>query len=98
MSTGRKIPQRSCVACAKKLSKRQFIRIVRTPQGAVTVDTTGKMAGRGAYLCWSETCWTRGMNKGGLERSLKVNLSVQDRAQLLEFYEKAIAGSPSKEN
>jgi hypothetical protein len=38
------------------------------------------------------------MNKGGLERSLKVNLSVQDRAQLLEFYEKAIAGSPSKEN
>ena len=94
----RKIPQRSCVACAKKLSKRQLIRIVRTPQGIVSVDPTGKMAGRGAYLCWSETCWMRGVNKGGLERSLKVNLSAQDTAQLMTFYEEAITGSPSKEN
>ena len=98
LSTGRYIPQRSCVACGKKLSKRQLIRIVRTPQGAVTVDPAGKMAGRGAYLCCAEMCWTRGMSKGGLERSLKVNLSTQDKEQLLAFYEKAVTGSPLKEN
>jgi predicted RNA-binding protein YlxR (DUF448 family) len=96
LTTGRHIPQRSCVACAQKLSKRDLIRIVRTPQGAVTVDRSGKMAGRGAYLCWSQACWTQAMSKGGVERSLKLNLSIQDKAQLLAFYEEAIAGSSSE--
>ena len=95
MSTARYMPQRSCVACGKKLSKRQLIRIVRTPQGTVLADPAGKMAGRGAYLCRSEACWTRGMAKGGLERSLKVKLSTQDRAQLLEFYENTVTASLS---
>lgn len=59
------------------------------------VDPAGKTAGRGAYLCGSETCWTKGVNKGGLERSLKVNLSAQDREQLLAFYKTAVTGSLS---
>ena len=98
LTKGRRIPERTCVACGKKLSKRELIRIVRTPEGAVTVDRTGKMPGRGAYLCWSEGCWTRGTTKGGLERSLKINLSVQDSAQLLAFYDTETTGSSSEAN
>ena len=92
---GRHVPQRSCVACGKKLSKRHLVRIVRTPGGAVTVDPTGKAAGRGAYLCWSSDCWTRGASKGGLERGLKVGLSAKDKASLLAYYESAVPGSPA---
>jgi predicted RNA-binding protein YlxR (DUF448 family) len=97
-TSARHVPQRSCVACGKKLSKRQLVRIVRTPEGAVTVDPIGKAAGRGAYLCWSSNCWTRGMSKGGLERALKVGLSVQDRSILLAYYENAVHGSSDMED
>ena len=90
---GRRVPQRSCVACGKKLSKRQLVRIVRTPEGTVTADPTGKASGRGSYLCWSLDCWTRGVNKGGLERGLKIGLSDQDKAGLLEYYENAVPKS-----
>ena len=93
----RHTPQRSCVACGQKLAKRALIRIVRTPQGLVTVDRTGKSAGRGAYLCGSVTCWERGMRKGALERSLKITFSTQDKAQLLAYYEEAVSGPPSEE-
>ena len=82
----RHIPERSCVACGKKLAKRELIRIVRTPQGSVDVDLSGKAAGRGAYLCRSLACWQRGLEKGGLERSLKLSIPDQDRAELLTHY------------
>ncbi len=92
LAKGRHIPQRSCVACGRKLPKRELARIVRTTEGAMMVDRTGKVAGRGAYLCWSSSCWQRGRLKGTLERSLKSALSAQDQAQLLAFYQEAIAG------
>ena len=93
---GRHIPERSCVACGQKRPKQELIRIVRTPQRAVTVDHTGKMAGRGAYLCRSSVCWQRGLGKGGLERSLKLTLSSQDVAQLSAFFQVAGAGPISE--
>ena len=86
---GRHVPQRSCVACGRKLDKRQLVRVVRTPEGAVMADPTGKAAGRGAYMCWSTDCWTLAVTKGGLERSLKVNLSSEDEARLMAFYEES---------
>ena len=97
-TSARHVPQRSCVACSKKLPKRQLVRLVRTLEGAVTVDPIGKAAGRGAYLCWSSDCWTRGMSKGGLERALKVGLSVHDKAILLAYYENAVPASPKLED
>ena len=86
MANVRHIPERSCVACGKKLAKRELIRVVRTPKGRVDVDLSGKAAGRGAYLCRSLACWQRGLEKGGLERGLKLTIPVQDRAELLTRY------------
>ena len=91
----RHIPERSCVACGQKSPKRGLVRIVRTPQGAVMVDRTGKSAGRGAYLCWSSGCWERGMGKGRLERSLNTTFSAEDREQLWTFFRESAAGIPS---
>ena len=93
----RHAPQRSCVACGRKLDKRQLVRIVRKPEGAVTADPSGKTAGRGAYLCSSPECWTRGVSKGGLERSLKVNLSSEDKDRLLTFYEESVPRPSARE-
>ena len=97
MAKGRHTPQRSCVACGQKLAKHALIRIVKSPQGAVTVDRTGKSPGRGAYLCRSSACWDRGMAKGVLERSLKLTLSTQDKVELVAFYEAAVIGPPGEE-
>ena len=63
----------------------------------MTVDCTGKSPGRGAYLCRSSACWDRGMGKGVLERSLKLTLSTQDKAELAGFYEAAVIGPAPEE-
>ena len=97
LANRRHIPQRKCVACGQKLAKRELIRIVRTPEGAVVVDRTGKRPGRGAYLCQSSLCWQRGVEKTNLERSLDIILSPQDRTQLLTFYRETVAEPPSVE-
>jgi len=90
------VPERSCAACGQKFPKRALTRIVRTPQGAVIVDPSGKSPGRGAYLCASEACWQRGIRKGSLERGLRTSIPAQDRENLLAFYKEQIA-SPSLE-
>ena len=90
MAKVRHVPERRCVACAQKVPKRDLIRIVKTPKGAVSVDPNSRSPGRGAYLCWKPDCWHRGIEKGGLERSLKLEISTQDKASLLEFFNKEI--------
>lgn len=77
------IPQRTCVGCREVLPKRQMIRVVRTEEG-VCVDSTGKLAGRGAYLHDRRSCWERGL-KGALGHALKAELRQDDRARLEEF-------------
>ena len=67
------------------MPKRQLIRIVRTPEG-VQVDTTGKLAGRGAYLHDRRSCWERGL-KGTLAHALKTELADKDRERLQETLE-----------
>jgi uncharacterized protein len=83
--TGKKkhIPQRTCVACREVLPKRSLIRIVRTSQGIV-IDPTGKLAGRGAYLHLLRSCWDRGL-KGALSSAFKIDLSPEEREQLIIF-------------
>ena len=60
------------------------MRLVRTPGGTVDLDTTGRKAGRGAYLCAKLECWDSGINGGKLEHSLKVTITKERRAQLLQ--------------
>jgi len=82
------IPERTCVACRTlqpaeaKQPKRNMVRLVRSPQGSVSVDLTGKKPGRGAYLCAAPVCWQIGLTKGALERALKTALTEHDRAAL----------------
>ena len=79
------MPQRTCVGCGTVQSKREMVRVIRTPEGSVIADPTGKSAGRGAYLCSKIECWETGLTKGGLERSLKVSISADDAAALREY-------------
>ncbi|MCS7038693.1 MAG: YlxR family protein [Anaerolineae bacterium] len=78
------MPQRTCVSCRRVLSKRELHRIVRTPDG-VKYDPTGKMAGRGAYLCASRTCWQTALRQGSLARALKTVLTPEEKAMLSEL-------------
>jgi len=79
------VPQRTCVGCRQIFAKRQLIRLVRTPEG-VRVDPTGKLSGRGAYLHDKRSCWEQGL-KGALARALKIELSPEDRKNILVFME-----------
>ena len=92
MAKTKHIPERRCVTCGQKFPKRDLIRIVRTPHGTVSVDTTGKSAGRGAYICTNSDCWRKGLAKGNLDRSLATPLSSGDREQILSYYSENIAG------
>ena len=87
----RHVPERSCVACGAKTPKAQLIRFVRTSQGPIIVDTTGKEAGRGAYLCRIPDCWEKAIGKRALERSFKKDLSVKDLEPVRTYYEANIA-------
>ncbi len=81
----RRLPQRTCVGCGTTANKRELVRVVRTPEGQVVADPTGKRAGRGAYLCNDPACWQTAVKKGRLGHSLKTKLSAQDEEGLLSF-------------
>jgi uncharacterized protein len=81
----RHIPQRTCVACRRTSAKRELVRIVRTPEGGVEVDPTGKRSGRGAYLCPTPDCWRLAVQKGRLDRALKTSVSARDKEALLQY-------------
>ena len=74
MTTRGHLPTRTCVACRTSRPKRELVRLVRTPEGSVSVDITGKLNGRGAYLCRSDECWTLAERRRALERALSVSL------------------------
>ncbi len=83
----RKKPQRTCIACRQTGEKRTLIRLVRTPEGHVLVDETGKRSGRGAYLCADPACWQVALKERRIGRALRVTPSPQDLAQLHEYAE-----------
>ena len=81
----RHVPQRTCIACRKVLSKRELLRVVRTPDGRIIVDETSKKPGRGAYLCRDRACWEKALRGNQLEHALKATLSTKEKEQLAEF-------------
>lgn len=72
---------RTCVACGAKKDKVSLHRIVRTKDGAVKYDQTGRLAGRGAYVC-SEACLKKALAAGKLGRALRANLDADQAEQL----------------
>ena len=80
------IPQRTCVACKQTRPKRELIRVVRSPDGHITLDPTSKKSGRGAYVCARRSCWDIALKKGKLEREFETTFLPEDRAALDEYY------------
>lgn len=70
----KKIPQRKCVGCGETRNKTDLIRVLRTPDGAVCLDFTGKKSGRGAYLCRDIKCLKKARKAGKLSRNLEVEI------------------------
>lgn len=77
------VPTRTCVVCRTRDSKRVLTRIVRTGTG-VQVDPSGKMNGRGAYLCDRQSCWERAVNTNILNQALRTTLTNEDRNHLMQ--------------
>ena len=84
MAPVKKIPTRRCTGCGEHFPKPELIRIVRTPEGEITLDETGKRSGRGAYLCKSAECLRRARKARRLEASLEVSISDEIYAALTE--------------
>lgn len=93
----RRLPQRSCVACRTTTAKRDLVRIVRLPTGAVEVDPTGKKSGRGAYLCRRVACWEEALKRTRLSKALRITLSEESRAALQAFTATLSAKAPPSE-
>lgn len=74
MSMPKKVPMRQCIGCHEMKSKKTMMRVLRTPEDSITIDTSGKKNGRGAYLCFSKECFEKAAKNKGLERSLKMKI------------------------
>ena len=70
----KKIPLRRCCGCGESFPKKELIRVVRTPDGTVQMDFTGKLSGRGAYVCRSLTCFKKARKAKRLERNLDITI------------------------
>lgn len=65
----KKIPMRQCLGCREMKPKRELIRVVKSPEGAVSLDFKGKLSGRGAYICHSADCLKKAVKSKALERA-----------------------------
>ena len=83
MSTNKKIPLRKCVATGEMLPKKAMIRVVRSKEGEVSVDTTGKKSGRGAYVSKSEEAVELARKKNILERQLEAKIPSEIYEELI---------------
>lgn len=87
MRKQRKIPQRTCVGCRTVRPKRDLVRIVRTPEGTIHIDPTGKQSGRGAYICPQEVCVELAFKRKQLERALEVPIPPEVMERLRDEVE-----------
>ena len=92
----KKIPYRTCIGCQEKKPKRDLLRIIRTPEGIIEIDETGKKSGRGAYLCYNKICFQEAMKKKRLEKALKIDITsstVQELEEKFNLIEKDFVDS-----
>jgi uncharacterized protein len=85
--------QRTCVVCRGTTAKRTLHRIVRSPEGTVAYDPTGKAAGRGAYLCGQPTCLDMAVRRRSIQRALKVTDAVVADAAVEALRNRMLSGS-----
>ena len=70
----KKIPMRQCIGCGEMKSKKEMMRVLKNAEGEISLDTTGKKNGRGAYLCYSRECLQKAIKSKGLERSFQMKI------------------------
>jgi len=83
----KKIPMRLCLGCREMKPKNELIRAVKSPEGEISLDSTGKKAGRGAYLCHDKNCFNRSVKSNALGRVFKSKISediIEDIQNQLE--------------
>ena len=91
MMKSKHVPQRTCIACRQIREKRNLIRLVRGPDGTVSVDISARKPGRGAYLCSKKDCWKIVLRKGEiglinrLEHALRAKLRNNSLQILIEY-------------
>lgn len=73
----KKIPQRQCVGCRTMKNKKDLIRVVKSPEGEISLDFTGKKSGRGAYVCPSADCLARARKSKALERAFETAIPAE---------------------
>lgn len=79
----KKIPQRTCIGCGEIHNKKEMVRIVRSPEGDVSLDRSGKKPGRGAYVCPNPACIEKAFQSKSLEKALQVKVSPETKEALL---------------
>lgn len=75
MAAVKKIPLRMCLGCGEMKPKKELIRVVRSPEGDISLDTTGKKSGRGAYICHSSECFRFARKARRLEKNFSCRIS-----------------------
>ena len=83
----RKIPQRQCLGCREMKNKRDLIRVVRSPEGDISLDFKGKKSGRGAYVCPESACLAKVRKSKALERAFKTAIPPEVYAAVEEQME-----------
>lgn len=78
----KKIPKRMCTGCMEMKPKKELIRIVRNKEGEVSIDFTGKKAGRGAYICRDINCLEKSVRAKKLNKSLETDISDEIYSRL----------------
>ena len=78
----KKIPMRMCVGCREMKPKKELLRVVRSPEGEVSIDPGGKKSGRGAYVCPNEACLKKAGKQKALDRALERSISQEILEQL----------------
>lgn len=73
----KKIPMRQCLGCREHKPKKELIRVVRSPQGEVSLDFKGKLPGRGAYVCPQAACLAKARKSRALERAFETALPAE---------------------
>ena len=83
MPANRKIPLRKCTGCNEMKPKKELIRVVKSPEGEISIDLTGKKSGRGAYICHSKECFLKARKSKRLEKSFSTQISEELYDQML---------------
>ena len=84
----KKIPMRQCVGCREMRPKRELIRVVKSPEGEISLDFRGKKPGRGAYLCPEKKCLARAKKARALERAFEMQIPEEVYGELERQMEK----------